>query len=159
MAGAEDIRLMIRRPQERAGVFRPPEDVTVETGELLCLHVAVSTERYWAEATRTFHAGPGNFECVQSDALRERFRGLVARIRPGTSVRDLVHAARAGMSHAEWLALETCGVGHGIGVTPEETPVLSESCDETFAAGMCLVVRAAFLHEGRIVLHGDTVVL
>jgi Xaa-Pro aminopeptidase len=159
MAGAEDIRLMIRRSQEREGAFRPPEEVAVQPGELLSLHVAVSTERYWAEATRTFHAGPDNFKCVRSDALRERFRSFMASARPGASVRDFVRAARAGMSQAEWHALETCRLGHGIGVTPEEAPLLSEDCDETRAPRMCLAVRAAFLHEGEAVLHGETVFL
>ncbi|HEY7285894.1 MAG TPA: M24 family metallopeptidase [Vicinamibacterales bacterium] len=160
LAGAEDIRLMICRPRESDAAFRPPEDSAVAPGEVLFLHIAASTERYWAEAIRTFHAGSSIFESVAPEDMRRRFQALVGMFRPGTSVQDCVRAVRTGMTASEWQALDVCGgPGHGIGVTPEESPVLSESCDDTLAPGMCLTVRAALQHEDRIVLHGETIVL
>src|SRR5262249_51970709 len=52
-AGAEDIRLMIARPREIGWAFRPPEAQRFDE-DAFVLHVAVSWERYWWEATRTF---------------------------------------------------------------------------------------------------------
>jgi Xaa-Pro aminopeptidase len=161
IAGAEDVRLMIGRPLERDFAFRPPEARRLDPGDLFALHVAVSRERYWWEATRTYRARADAIEQVWTGDLDARFRGIVGAARPGATVRDIVNAARAALMPVEQQALEIVGLGHGIGVTPEEPPVLADadSGDIELAPGMCLVVRAALQAAGTLVVHGDTLVL
>jgi Xaa-Pro aminopeptidase len=157
-AGAEDIRVMIARPHEIGWAFRPPEGRRLDA-DTFVLHLAVSRERYWCEAMRTFRVRAGVIERVWTDDLDERYRALVAAFRPGTIVRDAVRGAREPLSPEEWRALEMCGLGHGIGVTPEETPVLSDNSFDTLQSGMALVLRAALRSADGLVVYADTTVL
>jgi Xaa-Pro aminopeptidase len=159
LAGAEDVRLMIGRPEETDWAFRPPEGAPVSAGDSLFVHLAVSWERYWAEVTRTFRIEAGALELDWPGTLDARFRRLVAAIQPGAAVRDCARTARATMTPDEWQSLGVCGLGHGIGVTPEEPPILSEACADTFEPGMSLVVRALLQYHGRLVAHGETIFL
>jgi Xaa-Pro aminopeptidase len=63
------------------------------------------------------------------------------------------------MSASERRSLDPHGLGHGIGVTPEESPVLEADGHATIESGMCLVVRAAFQGDRGLVVHGGTVVV
>jgi Xaa-Pro dipeptidase len=158
-AGAEDIRLMIARPAETHWAFRPPEEHRLDEDTTFVLHLAVSWERYWGEVTRTFHVRANTIEPAWTDHLEQRYRQLAAACRPGIVVRDAVARARAVLTPDEWQALETCGLGHGIGVTPEETPSLSGGCNDMLQPGMCLVIRSAMRTDGRLVVHGETTIL
>lgn len=159
LAGAEDIRLMIGRPFERDWAFRPPEDQTLSDGEIVFLHLAASWERYWSEAMRTFRVGNGTLERVWSDELERRFGEIAGAVRSGATVHDLVAVARTVLSPSEWRAVDACGFGHGIGITPEEAPVLSDDCGDTIRGGACVAIRAAFDNRGTPVMHGDTIVV
>lgn len=158
-AGAEDIRLMIARPCETEWAFRPPEDQPLGGNTTFVLHLAVSWERYWSEATRTFHVRGNTIEAAWTDDLEQRYRQLAAAFRPGIVVRDAVERAREALTPDEWQALEICGLGHGIGIMPEEAPSLTDNCSDTLASGMCLVIRAAMRADGPPVIHGETTTL
>jgi Xaa-Pro aminopeptidase len=158
-AGAEDIRLMLARPQEPDWAFRPPENRRLDPGDQVILHLAVSWERYWWEATRTFCLQSGSLEPVWTDDLDTRFRQLVAMASPDTAVRDFVRGARTILTASEWQTLELCGLGHGIGVMAEEAPVMTDSCGDVLLPGMGLVVRAAFDHRESPVIRGETIIL
>ncbi len=158
-AGAEDIRLMIGRPRQTEWAFRPPEPQRLDEDATFVLHLAVSWERYWWEATRTFRVRANAIEPVWTDDLEQRYRRLTDAFRPGIAVRDAVRQVRDLLTPDEWQALDTCGLGHGIGVTPEEAPVLSDGCDGTLQSGMCLVIRAALRAGGALVIHGETIIL
>lgn len=158
-AGAEDIRLMIGRPHEIEWAFGPPEERRLDDDDRFVLHVAVSWERYWWEATRTFRVRARAIEPVWADDLARRYRQLVTMFRPGTIVRDAVRQAREMLTPEEQRAVAICGPGHGIGITPEEAPMLSDGCGDALQSGMCLVIRAA-LHAGNeLVVHGETTLL
>ena len=159
MRGAEDIRLLIARPQEPEWAFHPAEDATIDEDETLCVHLSASWERYWSEAIRTCVVRADGVDLVWDHELDGRFRRLVADAKPGVTVADWVSAARAAMSPSEILALEPYGLGHGIGVTPEESPVLAADSRATIESGMCLVVRAALTSDRGLVLHGNTIVV
>jgi len=159
MRGAEDIRLLVARPQEPEWAFRPAEEATIREGEALCVHLSASWERYWSEAIRTYVVRADRLDLVREPELDERFRRLVAQAEPGATVADWVRAARAAMSPSDLRSLEPYGLGHGIGVTPEESPTLAADSGATIESGMCLVVRAALTGECGLVLHGDTLVV
>jgi Xaa-Pro aminopeptidase len=63
------------------------------------------------------------------------------------------------MSPAEMRSIDPYGLGHGVGVTPEESPVLAGDSLATLESGMCLTVRAALMSDRGLVLHGDTIVV
>jgi len=113
------------------------------------LHLAVSWERYWWETTGTFRARAHAIEPVWGDDLEQRYRRFAAAFRRGIVVRDAVARAREMLTPEERQALEICGLGHGIGITPEEPPSLSGGGNDVLQPGMCLVIRAAMRACGR----------
>lgn len=157
--GAEDLRLLIGRPREIDWAFRPPEETTIREGETVFLDLSASWERYWSEVTRTLRVGSDRIDPVWNADLDARFGQLVAAASPGVLVASYVGAAMSAMTPSEASALEPYGLGHGIGITPEEVPVLSAENHAPIERGMCLVLRAAFMGRHGLILHSDTVVV
>lgn len=158
MHGAEDIRLMIARPRDAAWAFRPVEDRPLRDGETVTLLVAASWERYWSEATRTFVVSAHRIDPVWPADLDARFRALASALQPGLTIADWTRAALDTLTPVEANAIAPYGLGHGIGITPEEQPLLSTADPSAIARGMCLAVRVAFESDNGVVLHGDTIV-
>jgi Xaa-Pro aminopeptidase len=159
MRGAEDIRLLMARPGESDWAFRPAGDATFREGDTVSVHLAASWERYWAEAIRTYVVRAGRFDQAWSEELEKRLRRIVAAATPGISVREWVRAAGSTLSVSERKALEPYGLGNGIGVTPEESPVLTADSQATIESGMCLAVRAVLSADRGFVVRGDTIIV
>jgi Xaa-Pro aminopeptidase len=157
--GAEDIRLLMARPGEAAWAFRPPGDAAFREGDTLSIYLGASWERYWSEAIRTYVVRGDRLNLTWSEDLDGRFRRIVAAATPGTTVAEWVRAGAAAISEPERMALEPYGLGHGIGVTPEESPVLAADSQTTIESGMCLVVRAVLTGDCGLVVHSDTIVV
>ncbi len=159
MRGAEDIRLLMARPNESDWAFRPAGDAALRDGDTVSVHLAVSWERYWAEAIRTYVVRAGRFELASGEELEKRLRSIVAAATPGISVGEWVRAADSTLSASERKALELYGLGHGIGVTPEESPMLAADSQATIESGMCLAVRAVLSADRGFVVRGDTIIV
>ena len=159
MQGAEDIRVMVCRPKDDGWTFRPPEDAAIAEGDAVSVMLAASWERYWSEEMRAYTARAARLEPVWSDELAERFRAIAASVKPGVAITEWAEATLAAMPTAERLALVSVGLGHGIGVTPVETPHLTPDEPLMIQSGMCLVVRSAMMGADGPVLHGETIIL
>lgn len=148
--GAQDIRLALGRFLERGWMFAPPEDTPIDPGGRVCVSLAASWDRYWAEAAVTIEAGAGGLFRAGGREADERLRALVGRVRPGASATTL---RQPSPDKGEVLDVR------GIGITPEEPPMLSTASERTIEAGMCLVLHAT-LHESTGSVYGaDTVVV
>jgi Xaa-Pro aminopeptidase len=158
LQGAEDIRVLIAKPREAESAFRPVEDIPFADREAVSVLLAASWERYWSEAVRTFRVAADRFESAFDDALVERFHSLTGLLTAGTTTALWSRETLGRMTHAETSAIAPYGIGHGIGVTPEEWPALADD-DTMVAAGMSFAVRAAFESAQGLIWHGDTVVV
>ena len=159
MRGAEDVRLLIARTSEPDWAFRPAGDAALAERDTVSVYLAASWERYWSEAIRTYVVGADRLDLVWNAELDGRFRKLVEAATPGTSVAEWARAAGATLSASERRSLDPYGLGHGIGVTPVESPVLAADSQAMIESGMCLVVRAALNGDRGLVVHGDTIVV
>ena len=159
MQGAEDIRVLIARPQDVGSSFRPPEDVALREGETIGVLLAASWERYWSEAIRSFRVVAHRLEPAWPADLDARFHALIARLPSSATTGEWADATLAAMTPAESGAIAPYGFGHGIGITPEEWPPLAPRDQTPVQRGMCFVVRAAFESAGALVFHGQTVVV
>jgi Xaa-Pro aminopeptidase len=159
MRGVEDIRLLIARTSEPDWAFRPAGDTAFAEGDMVSIHLGASWERYWSAAIRTYVVSADRLDLVWDDGLAERFQRLVAAATPGVTVVEWVRAAAATLSASERQSLDPYGLGHGIGVTPEESPVLAADSQAMIESGMCLVVRAVLTGGRGLVVHGDTIVV
>jgi hypothetical protein len=116
--GAEDIRVLIARPDSAGSAFRPPEQAAFDEGQPFTILLAASWERYWSESVRTFQIADGRFGLLTDSGADERFRTFANTLRPGTSTLEWTRDVLDSMNENEALALTTFGIGHGIGVTP-----------------------------------------
>jgi Xaa-Pro aminopeptidase len=156
--GAEDIRVLIARPADRPPAFRPVEDEWFSDGGLVSVLLSASWERYWSEAIRTFRVNGNRFDAAADPSIHERFQTVVRSLQGGTTTTtQWSRAALAGMRDAEITAVATYGIGHGIGVTPEEWPALAD-VDVPVATAMCFTVRMPFQSTDGLIWCGDTVV-
>jgi Xaa-Pro aminopeptidase len=70
-----------------------------------------------------------------------------------------VDASLSETTPDERLALDRCGLGHGIGITGDELPIFSRENQTVIAPGMCLVVAAAAASGDGLALYADTIVI
>src|SRR5262245_36703921 len=145
--GAEDVRVALGRHVKGRWAFAPPQHAPLSTGDRIAVAVAASWERYWSEATRTFDVRADGLARAWSAETETRFRDIALRARPGAVVADLATAGMAGIAAVE---------GHGIGITPDEPPALTDST-MSLQPGMVLVVSATFEDAGGQIVLGETV--
>jgi len=155
LQGAEDVRVLIGRPDEPDWAFRPAQDAAVPAGATVMVHLAASWERYWSQATRTYTAAAGRFNCNQ--AAEGMFRALTAKLTPGLPVADF---ARTAAHHTDAVFLRDYGLGHGIGTAPKEPPFLTPDCAGAIERGMCFAIHLALPDRAAgPVAHGGTFVV
>jgi Xaa-Pro aminopeptidase len=144
--GAQDVRLAMGRFLDGTWIFAPPEDAPLAPGERVCVSLAASWERYWAEASMSVDAGAGGLSPAGTD-VNARFTALLATVTPGVTATRIARAADGAVDI------------HGIGITPEEPPVLSSTSGLAIESGMCLAVRAEFEGRAGSACCGDTLVV
>jgi len=162
--GAEDVRVLIARPAEPGWAFRPPEDSPLRESETVIIHMAASWERYWSEAVRTYTVEPGNFQALWEKTQERQFQTVIAKLQPGRSIGEFAESARREMGTANAAVIDEYGLGHGIGVTAKEWPVISLSNvsphDQVVVErGMCFSIRLALPDPYRgFTIRGETIV-
>ena len=153
MQGAEDVRVLIGRPRESGWAFRPPEDRAIAEGETVFVHLGASWERYWSEAIRTYCAESGNLEVHGDEAQEKQFQSILAWLEPGRTIAEF-----AGMAASS--IMQPYGLGHSIGNTPTEPPMLSADNQTRIEPGMCFSVRLALPDRRHgFIAWGDTVIV
>jgi Xaa-Pro dipeptidase len=158
--GAEDVRVLIGRPGESGWALRPVEDLTIADSETVVLHIAASWEHYWSEATRTYTVSVGNFHPVWNKDYEKQFNSIVDRLQPGRMVADVAVNAVNEMGPTCAALAEEYGVGHSVGMTRRELPLLSTRDDTKIENGMCFAIQVVLpIPGGGCIFRGDTVVV
>ncbi len=116
-------------------------------------------ERYWAEGVRTFAAGDGSFSEISSDAPTVYSKGLEA-VQPGRSVSQVYKAIVDELRLSGLELLSDYGLGSGIGLSLNESPIISEKGAQRLKEGMCLALRLAARDKiyGRV-MFGNTLLV
>ena len=156
--GAEDIRLLFAVANQKEGL-RPAENRRIEPGEVFIFYAAVEFERYWAEGIRTFAAGEASFSELTSDAPTVYGRALET-VKTGSTVARVYKAIVDEAALAGLQPLLDYGFGNGIGLSLNESPVITERGGQRLKEGMCLALRLAARDEiyGRVML-GNTLIV
>jgi Xaa-Pro aminopeptidase len=149
LAGAEDVKQLYARPAESNWTLRAVEDMTYSPGESVIVYLAVEFERYWAETVRTFVVEPGVIKELRSDALDRVREQVLAKMKPGKKVSKFYEEAAMEVGQNPDCYVTEYGLGNGIGLWVDESPVLSEEDPGTLQAGMCLAMRLAIKDKGK----------
>jgi Xaa-Pro aminopeptidase len=143
LAGAEDVRILIAGGAQCGRSLRPADDTLLQRDDEVIVYAAAETQRYWAEAARTFVLGRAN-PAQQSLAARARaaLAAMQAAVMPGLPVADLHARAEAALTDAELRASASAyGYGHGIGLDAEEAPYVLAESEERIDEGAALALR------------------
>jgi Xaa-Pro aminopeptidase len=141
LEGAEDFRMLIAKPREERWAFRPPEEQKISSGETIILHLAVELERYWAEATRTFVLKDSSFAEPKFENIRALYERIVNGLRPGEKGSQFYKEAMREIKKERVVYIPDYGLGHGIGLSHQEFPVISEKDNSLLGERMILAIR------------------
>ena len=130
------------RPHHRPGdrMIGPRETVIVDLGAAL--------DGYASDCTRTFATAQLPPDLAEGYRVcRDAQEAALAAVRAGAEAREVDAVARARIADAGHRVLH--GLGHGVGLVVHELPRLSDTSDETLAAGHVVTVEPGVYLPGR----------
>jgi Xaa-Pro aminopeptidase len=140
--GAEAVDFILLTIGVNSTVFHLlPGDYRARRGDVVHLDCGASFDHYRSDLSR--NVGIASITPRQGDIYARLWdvqRAVIAAMRPGVTVRDLVQRYLAEMKQA---GLEPPGdhLGHGIGIASHEYPELTMDCDAVLSAGMVLAIE------------------
>ena len=158
LEGAEDVRMLIAKPQEGNWTLRPFEDIPLSANSSVIIYLAVEFERYWSEGIRTYLFKNESF----TESHLEVVKSLYNRILEGMTVREKVtqfyRETIDKIKESQVEAIPEYGLGQGIGLGLQEFPLLIEEDRTQLKEGMCFTLRLAIKNgEMGAVMIGDTI--
>jgi len=159
LEGAGDFRMLVGIGSEGKWSLRPVEGRKIESGLSVIIYIAVEFERYWAEAARTFVAGESSFS-EMSGETSALYTQVLSVVKPKMSVSGIFAEVRNRVQESGFDLVADYGLGGGIGLSLNESPVITEKGKEKLKEGMCLSLRAAAKEKsGRLVMMGNTLIV
>jgi Xaa-Pro aminopeptidase len=160
LEGAEDIRILLGRPQDDTWALKPAESITVSEGEGIIVYIAVAFERYWSEGIRTFRSENSSLIEYSNQEITTLFEEILHLMRPGKSVAQFYKETLNETKKASLDTIPTYGLGNGIGLSLQEFPILEEGVTDDLKNGMCFAIRmAAKDKEIGSAMIGETIIL
>ena len=160
---AEDVRVLIGGSFAGGESLRPGGEAVLQRGDSVILYAAGEVQRYWAAAARTFVLGSAS---PSMRALAESARTALAAMRaaaavPGATVAFVAAAAETCLIADRELrsSARAYGLGHGIGLDPEEAPIIVAGNDTPLRAGTSLVLQVIGRSAGESIAFGETVLV
>jgi Xaa-Pro aminopeptidase len=125
----------------------PPRDRPMERGELMPLDVGVSVRRYRCDLCRTFAVGEPS--AIQREAVKLVEQALdfaEQRVQPGASCRQLFEDVQRELDGRNAWRFNH-HLGHGIGLSPHESPYLNPNWDDHFTIGDVFTMEPGLYHD------------
>lgn len=127
-------------------------DKHLRSGEFVMLDLGCLFEGYYSEFARTALVGGVPHTAEQGEAYRavyDALQAMIAAIKPGITCSDLDTAGRSVLRDAGWGPYEPrYPIGHGIGMTHWEPPLIDAGSTVELAAGMVLAVEPGIHKPG-----------
>ena len=135
----------------RAGLkHASPTERRVQEGDLVFLDMGAVVGGYHADLSRC--AGVGQIDAFARgmlDAARAIFEETLEAVRPGNSVREIYRAAERAAERAGFVDdYMRNGLGHGLGLSLFELPLLSPDDDAVLEAGMIFALEPMLVRYG-----------
>ncbi len=118
-----------------------PEDRSIQPGEMMILDVGMQRKCYWSDTARCASVGkPSTHYLEVYAAILEAQQLALSTISDGVPASAPYHAARSVLDKAGF-GVHIDMMGHGIGMSIYEPPMLSPIVHDTLRAGMVLCVE------------------
>jgi Xaa-Pro aminopeptidase len=133
----------------------------LKPGEYVRVAVKTSLDGYWSDATRMMTMGePTQKQSDAYESLRALNEAAIESIKPGAESRDIYAVVHEKAKELPAELVPGLGVGHGVGISPIEPPLLNASDATVLRKGMVLVVSPMIYGpEGEILVSKDTVIV
>ena len=141
LEGAEDVRVLFGRPQQKNWALRPAGEESLPAGESLIIYLALVYERYWSEAVRTFRVEDHALKIPDFEGWQAFYNELTDCLQPGKDIAVCRRDMLAGIEQHDADFISDYGLGQGIGLSPEEGPWLDETASGSLEGGMCLTLH------------------
>lgn len=142
-AGCEDRQFLNIRcgPSRYSMTDTLPEERRIEAGEVLILDVGMHRKGYWSDTARCAVVGkPTNLYLEVYDVILEAQEAALGEVHNGAPASGPYHAARKVLDKAGY-GVHIDMMGHGIGMSMYEPPMLSPVAEGELSAGMVLCVE------------------
>lgn len=160
LEGAEDVRMLIAKSQEKNWTLRPLGDVPLSADDKVILYLAVEFERYWAEGMRTFVLERDSFTEPPVDIFNTLYSQIIQNMKLGERISQFYKETVAEIKATHVDAISDYGLGQGIGLSLQELPLLTEEETNPLREGMCLTLRLAVKDGGKgPMMIGNTIYL
>jgi Xaa-Pro aminopeptidase len=128
----------------------PPTARKIERGDLLILDFSVVVDGYRGDFTNTFAVGggPTNEQQPLFEACLGALKAGEAKLRPGTSAREVDAAVRGHFASLKLDHAFTSHSGHGLGLGHPEPPYFVPESDETLVAGDVVALEPGLYVKG-----------
>jgi len=160
-AGAEDVHYLVASGPQTAIGLRPVDDRALVAGDPIVVSVAVESQRYWAEAARTFVLGPasGTLKTLYA-AATGALKAMRTATRVGVSTGEIAAAADRSLNDIKLSQVAASyGFGHGIGLDAEELPIVRAGGKEIVAQDAMMALRVVLTGKDCGVTVAQTVVV
>jgi Xaa-Pro aminopeptidase len=123
----------------RAGVKHDlPTRRKIKSGEMVYIDIGAIWQGYYSDMSRTVIVGHGTKEQLNAlDSILEIYNLLLKEIRPGVRAKEIAKLGEKLAESKGWLR-DYWSVGHGLGTTMWDIPILSTDSHDTFDSGMVL---------------------
>jgi Xaa-Pro aminopeptidase len=120
----------------------------IRDGDMVYVDIGAISQGYYSDMSRTVLVGHGTKEQLNAlNSILEIYELLLKEIRPGVPARLVANRGEELAKSKGWLS-NYWSVGHGLGTTMWDIPILSAESDDTFDSGM------VFAYEPMIVKMG-----
>ncbi|MFO8056518.1 MAG: aminopeptidase P family protein [bacterium] len=124
-------------------------DKKLRKGELVTVDFGAAYKGYQSDQTITFCLGsPDRKQRRVYETVREAQTRAIKSIRPGVPCRDVDGAAREYIKEAGYGDYFGHGLGHGVGLSTHELPVLNPSSEGVLESGMVVTVEPGIYIPG-----------
>ena len=117
------------------------DEVTLSEGDRLVLEPLPTFKGYYGSCCRCFQIGPlPDAALRQAEVVDRAQAAAIAAIKPGVPTKYLLDVIAATLE-AGGLGSTIEMAGHGVGLNPQEPPMIAEEEDALFAEGMAIAVE------------------
>lgn len=141
--GCEDRQFLNVRcgPQRYSMTDTLPEDRHIQEGEILILDVGMHRNGYWSDTARCVSVGKPNSEYLETyTVIIEAQKAALETVHDGAPASAPFNAARTVIDQSGF-GVHIDMMGHGIGMSMYEPPMLSGIAEGELQAGMVLCVE------------------
>ena len=128
----------------------PPTDKILNEGETMIVDLWIEPDGYWADSARSFVVGnkPNKEQNRIYDLVIKAIEHGAKYLKPGVKSRDVYYEVRKVFENVGLSEYFPLHAGHGLGLSPHESPLLIPGSEDTLEAGMvCTLEPGLYIPE------------